>query len=327
MYHLFKNNFIIGSNIELNSFVNSILEIGETYICFLITKNRMYLPDNINPKDAAVDTLAELFILKENKLIKFFDFFNNNFTANKIKSEIEFENYLKGFIYTVIQNNLVSLYKNNDIFSYNILRCIKEAVSGLNYFVSVHFSDKYISKVENPMITDFFADKDDLFKLVNNNKISNDIFVMKNFLRNLFDALDNQNVLSHTIRLNDLLYVVKSIFAQEYVSRNGASSESEHISERVNVKYILEDARFSFYEKLNKYVCKNNLSKKFTESMYNIIEEVINDFNEGNKRQSVRDLMLKHYIEDDKQIFYRIQYCVSMFENEIAKYFTSKNKL
>jgi len=320
MFLLYKNSFRIASNKELNEFISYMIELGANYINFLINRNKIYLPVHIEPKDAAVDVLAELFIQENHILIKFNDFFRNNLNDKKFNSEEELEPYMRGFIYTVIQNNILALYKDNDRFTYNLFRNVRKTLKNLDYCVTMHFSDKYVSRSEYVNKSDKIAEKEDLMKLVSTKGISKYVFEIGKFLVKFFDILDGEKEFSNIVRLSDLISVMKSFITMEYINRNGEETESEHISDRINIKYILEDARLSFGVKLNKYINKNNLSQKFKDCMYIIIDEIITDYNLGNQRRSVMELMKEHYQNNDKYLFYKIQYCIEMFEQEIAQF-------
>ena len=326
MHRLYLNKFRVSSQFELNEFISYILILGENYIRFLILKNRLFLPLNINAKDAAVDTLAEIFLVKENVLVKFSEFFSNNFKNLNFESDDEFEPYLRGFVYSVIQNNLPELYKNNDNSTYHIYRNLKIHLKKDDYNIEQRFSDKYISKTLKIDDGKPVVGKEDLIRIISTHRLGKEVMDINNFISKLFDILDNQNEFSNSIRLNDLVSVIKSYFVMDFLGSNGKESESEHISDRVNIKYILEDAKYIFAEKLNKYVNKNNLSKKFYECMYNIVDDIANELYAGNERPSVLTLMKEHFGEEDKTKFNKVQYCVEMFESEIAKNIILENK-
>lgn len=326
MFLLYKNKFKVSSIKELNEFISFVLELGENYISFLINRNRIYLPVHIDSKDAAVDLLAELFVLKKDVLIKFDDFFINNFNDRKFCSNEEFEPYLRGFVYTVIQNNIQSIYKENDKLAYNLYRNVKEVLKNLDYCITTHFSDKYVSKTNVHKNVENIPEKESLMKLVNLAGIGKYVFEVKKFIIEFFDLLEKQNEYANVVRLSDLISVMKSLITVEYLNQNGAVTEGEHITERVNVKYILEDVKLAFSGKLNKYISKNNLSQKFGDCMYNIIEEVMSEYNSGNQRRSVLDLMKEHFKDDDKYLFYKVQYCLEMFEQEIARFIEEDTK-
>lgn len=320
MFNLYKNNFKAIERTEINRFILSILGIAENYIKFLISRNKIYLPVHIEPKDAAIDLIAELFTIENDILIRFKDFFNNNFTCGEIRNEEDFEKYLRGFIYTVIQNNLINFYRENDPITYHIHRNINEAVKNLNYFTSIHFSDKYLSPNPEFDINNVSLDKEELINFIYSNNLEKNIINMRLFIKSLFEELENSKDYPVCIRISDLVSAVKSILAIEFINKNGAATQKEHMAEKINIKFLLEDVRFNFNEKLNKYCSKNNLSKIFKEGMYNIIDEIIGDMNSGNKRKSVMELMRAHFKRNENSTFYKIQYCIELFEEEITKY-------
>lgn len=319
MYFIYQNNFGVQSRKELNDFILKILNTSVSYIKFLIFKNKIYLPDHIEPKDAAVDLIAELFIEEKGVLIRFKDFFDNNINRELIKNNEDFEHYLRGFIYTVIQNNLNNLYKQNDPFTYNIIRNIKEAVKSLNYYVSIHFSDKYIHSIPEIDFKKNLPEREDLFSIVHSYNIFKNLQNSCNFIKSIFELLESYSDFAHALRFSDLVAVYKSVIVFEYSIRNGENTESDYLTERINVKFVLEDVRCTFSEKLQKYIIKNKLSQNFKESMYNVIDEIIHDVNAGNVRKSIMELMKLHFQSCDKYLFYKVQYCVELFEGEIVK--------
>jgi hypothetical protein len=108
--------------------------------------------------------------------------------------------------------------------------------------------------------------------------------------------------------------------------QNNYGNEKALLNE-VSVKLMLEDIRFKFSEKLSRYVKKNKLSQTFNEGMYNIIGDIINSAIAGNKRASVMELMKTNFKSEDKHLFYKVQYCVELFECEILNYFRKEKVL
>jgi hypothetical protein len=319
MLSLYKNDYNIYNNKELNDFTISVLKIGENYLKFLISRNKIYLPEHLNPKDAAVDLLAELFILEGTVLYKFRNFFQNNFFNIIIETEEELEIYIRGFIYSVIQNNLTKLYKENDSFTYSIIRNIKEAVTSLNLYTSQHFSDIYIHLTDKIVFQKDIPDKEMILSIVYRNNISNLVINIKQFIQTFFKILATHVTFDPAVRFSDLVSAVKSILVAEYVSRDGASDKNQQISEKLNIKFILDEARCNFSEIFVNYTIKKKLSQNFSECMYSIIDEIISDFSEGNLRQSVLVLMKTHFKSSDTKLFYKIQYCVELFEGEVVE--------
>lgn len=322
-----ENKFEIHRAGELNDFVLKILDIGENYLKFLSSKGRLYLSPDIEPKDAAVDLLAEIFTLENNTLVKFKDFFENNFSAEDISNKEDFERFLRSFIYTVIQNNLPDLFRENDPSAYHIYRNVKSAVKNLNYFISIHFSGKYIHKTEKLRPDANLPDREELNLIINDNELGKEIYNLKIFIRSLFEILSLSDIYTPAVYLNDVCSIIKSIFASEFINRNGAVTESEHISELTNIKFILEDVKFAFTGKLEKYASRNNLSQNFSQCIYNIVDEIIGDFNAGKERRSVMDLMKTHFNSSDKYLFYKVQYCIELLETEIIKHFKTEKNL
>lgn len=322
-----ESKFEIHRADELNEFVLKTLDIGENYLKFLSSKGRLYLSPDIEPKDAAVDLLAEVFTIENNTLVKFRDFFENNFSKEDISKKEDFERFLRSFIYTVIQNNLPDLFRENDSSAYHIYRNVKSAVRNLNYFISLHFSGKCIHKNEKLHPESNIPDREELILIINDNKLGKEIYNLKIFIRSLFEILAASDVYISAAYLNDVCSIIKSIFASDFINRDGAATESEHISELTNIKFILDDIKFSFTGKLEKYASKNNLSQNFAQCIYNIVDEIIGDFNAGKARRSVLDLMKTHLNSSDKHLFYKVQYCIELLETEIIKHFETEKNL
>lgn len=326
MFDYYQNKFKVTNTRESNNFIRQILSLGENYLKFLLSKNKIYLPDYLDTMDVSVDLLAELFKVENCVFVRIRDFYDENY-QDGISNEKDFELSLRAFIYSVIQNNLASLYKSSDPFTYNIFRNIKEAVKKLNYFTSVHFSDKFIHTKEKIDFTRDFPEKEDLLNIIYKNKINCHLNNITEFLRELFNAIAQDEMHYEFVKFNDLVYVIKSIFSNNFLSKKDGLPENESITEFVNIKFILHDVKLSFSEKLNKYTVKNGLSKNFSECMYNIIEEVINDYSFGNGRKSVMELMKLHFKKEETNLFNKVQYCIEMFESELVKNFNSEKNL
>jgi len=319
MFNHYLNNFLISDRKESNIFIQDILFIGESYINFLISKNKIYLPDHISSKDATVDLLAEIFYLENDVFVKFDNFFKNNFTGNLPLKESDFENYLRGFIYSIIQNNLTKIYKDSDPLTYNICRNIKESVKTLGLYFTNHFSDKYIHFEKTIELICEATEREDLILIIYKNKLNTLLHNIPAFLDALFKILKNQTNICQAVRFHDLVFSIKSILCNDFINTNGNSRINENISEEINLKFFLDDIRYSFSEKLEKYVLKNNLSQNFYECMYNIINDIIEEYKNGSGRKSILKLTKQYFNSDDKNLFYKVQYCVELFENEIIK--------
>lgn len=326
MYCLYQSNFEFKDIVQYNTFVKRILFIGEQYIKFLVSKNRIYLPVTIDYKDASVDLLAEIF-KKENKvLVRFQNFFNNNFN-DRVLHENEYDNYLQGFIAAIIQNNLIKFYKDNDPTTYNIYRNLREAAINLGFVITVHFSDKYVQLYEYMKSDKQIPEREELSLLVNSNGINGLVSNIPQFMEKLFEVLRNSNEFSPAARLSDLVNIVKAILANDFLINLGKNEFNTYIDEKININIILENIEHKYYQKLKKYITKNKLSQTFQESMYSLIDEVILDYKEGNSRRSVKELQKSHFGNDDKYLFYKVQYCMELFESEIINYYKEEQKL
>lgn len=327
MFIHYQNNFKISNRRDANIFIQDILFIGECYLKFLVSKNIIYLPEYINAKDAAVDLLSELFKTENDIFVKFQYFFNNNFAEEPIIEEKEYDNYLRGFIYTVIQNNLTKVYKESDPFTYNICRNIKEAVKNLDFSISIHFSDKYIQSDNNIDFNLDVIDRDDLITLIYKYDLNKLIHSIPAFLKSIFNMLNKETGICKALKFYDLVFAIKSVLSKEFLGNNGKASDKELISEEINLKFILDDIRYSYSEKLSKYISKNDLSQNFYECMYNIIDDIIAEYKNGNSRNSVMNLMKRYFKSEDKNLFYKVQYCIELFENEIVKNIKTEHNL
>lgn len=309
-----RNKFVFESSKESNDFVVKVIDLGEVYIKFLVSKNKIYLPDSIKPRDAAIDLLAEIFKVENKCYVSFKMFFEDK----EIETEEDAENLFRGYIFTIIQNELPKFFRINDSFTFNILRNIKEAVKSENLHTSLFFSDKYIHAENTMHDNDKIPDKDELLKFIYENKISEKVYNLKLFLKDLFETLKISGIYSPVVNFYDLVSAIKSIFANEFVNRDGAESESEHLSDKVNIKLILKEIRFSFNEKIKKYLNKNGFSKNYAKCMYDLIDDIENELSEGQRRQSVRALTEKYF--KNNGFVNQVTYCVELYETEIAKF-------
>ncbi len=319
MYPLYKNGFRVASIKELNEFVNKILELGEDYIAFMMMRNRIYLPMQIEPKDAAVDVLAELFTVEDGVLIKFADFFESHSLKDSIQVREKYDSVLRSFIYAIIQNRIQLVYKDNDKITCSLIRNINAALKHLEFSVTLHFSDKYISRRHDFNSECEIADRDNLINIISMNGIGKCVYDTRRFISELFDILEKQVEFADALRMSDLTAVMRHIIMSEYLNRDGAASLSAHISERLNVKYMLEEVKMVFREKLEKYIIKNNLSENFGVCMYNVAAEVSEAYYNGIQRRSVMELMKEYFQDDDTNLFYKVQYCLELYDREIIQ--------
>lgn len=324
MYEIYKKGFLVENSLQYNNFVKETIFIGEVYLKFLISKNRIFLPLQLAPKDAAIDLLAEIFTLKNNIIIKFSRFFDEHF-PDKL-SESEYNNNLYGFVAKIIQNNLISLFKNNDPLLNNIYRNIKEAADELEFNINIHFTDKYIYK-GNFNNSKPIADRDELFEMINNSGLIKFVNQTKIFIKELFLVLKNNEKYAEAIRLSDIASIVKTIVAANLVSSLNNNHSERIFNENIHLNFLLENILSDYYDKLDKYVTKNSLPKNFYECMYNLINEVISDYKVGNVRKSVLELQKTFFDSDDKRLFYKVQYCIDMLESDIAESLKEEIKL
>ncbi len=319
MVSICLNNFHYSSRSELDCFINEILDLGESYIAFLIQEAGHYLPDNLTPRDAAVDLLAEIFTTKDNVLVKFRKFFENNFASAKFDSEEEYQKYIQAFIFKIIQNNLPQIYKTEDSPSFHIIRNLNEAISDLKLFTDYHFSDKYIYVSDNNTTNRLPAGRDDLIGIINHAGFMKDVVNTKLFVSELFKEIENASAFSNKVKFNDLVYVCRYFSTLDYINEMKNEQEDENITTKLNMKFILDEAFFSFDKSFRKYLSKKNLSEIFAGCMYNLIKDIMEEYNAGKQRDSVLNLTVKHFGASDKNLCNKVQYCIDMFENEFIK--------
>lgn len=316
MYNIYKKGFLIENSLQYNKFVKETIFIGEVYIKFLISKNRIHLPLYLDLKDAAVDLLAEIFTLEKNIIVKFRRFFDEHFPV--MLNETEFNNNFYGFIAKIIQNNLINLYRDHDPALNNIYRNIKEAALDLGYQINVHFTDKYIYKGSFDNCKPI-PERDELYELINNSSLEKYVNITKSFIEELFSILLNNGKYAPAIRLSDIASLVKTFLTSSLFSALNHNHSDRIFSENIHLKLLLDNILNDYYDKLSKYVTKNDLPKNFQECMYNLINEVISDYRQGNARKSVLDLQKTYFNTDDKKLFYKVQYCIDILESDIAE--------
>lgn len=324
MYEIYKNGFLIENSLQYNKFVKETIFIGEVYLKFLISKNRIYLPLQLEPKDVSVDLLAEIFTLENNIVIKFQRFFGEHFPV--MLTESQYNNNLFGFIAKIIQNNLINLYRDHDPQLNNIYRNLKEAAQDLGYQINIHFTDKYIYKGDfvnsKPLI-----ERDELYDLINNSGFEKHINNTKKLIEEIFTILINVGKYAPAIRLSDIAMIVKSILATSFFSNVNHNNSDKNFYENIHLNLLLDNILDDFYDKLNKYSAKNNLPKNFYECMYKLINEVISDYRQGNARKSVLELQKTYFNTDERKLFYKVQYCIDILESDIAESLKEEIKL
>jgi len=324
MYEIYKKGFCVENSLQYNSFVKETIFIGEVYLKFLISKNRIFLPLQLDPKDASIDLLAEIFTLENNIIIKFRRFFDEHFP--EILNESEYQKNLYGFVAKIIQNNLISYYRAHDPFLNNIYRNIKESADELGYNINIHFADKYIYKGSFNNIKPV-VDRDELFEMINNSGISKYVHQTKRFIEELFLLLLKNDNYDDAIRLSDITSIVKCIFTSNLASNFNNNHTDRIFNDNIHLNFLLDNIFSDYLDKLDKYVTKNGLPKNFYKCMYNLINEVVSDYREGNVRKSVLELQKTYFKSDDRRLFYKVQYCIDMLESDIAESLKEEVKL
>lgn len=314
MYELYRNDFKVESRIQLNKFVSEIVSIAREYINYLIYKNKIYLPDELTSYDAAIDLVAELFSIKNDKLITFSYHFKN--LKPKPRTKAEFERALKSYICSIVQNNLLGLYKICDPVTFKILRNIKKAIREREYYVTSYFTDKYIHRKPVDFKKGECIHRELLLTLYLKNDGSIDVNVTK-IIDALFGIIEIQKEYLPAIALQDLVYILKELITiktEDYI-KNFKSEEP-----KVFYKLLIQKLRKEFIFKIKKYLDKKNFSENDCKCVYNIIEEVLNHYENFTCRPSVRELVETHYRGKNKNSFSnKIEYVLSLLSTEILK--------
>jgi hypothetical protein len=319
----YKNGFYVENNKSLNCFAAEVIKISEEYIKYLMYRGRISTLGNLSAFDTAIDLMAELFKMENGCLTYFKRHFEK--LDSVPSSEEDYIKSLKQFIFGATLNNLTHIYKLTDPVANKLLRNLKAAYKDDNYSVTEIFFNKYIHRKEVDFESAECMDRDTLLnQILSKNGTKHP--TAKDFLKYLFDILESQDVHLQAISLNDLLYIYKEIVAIK--SKASYNEDKNSASSNVHFKLLFEEVRKGFYVKLNKYLNKKNFSKKENDCLYNIVDEVINCYLNGTKRDSVRELTSRHYAKNvNNSMCYKVEYIIGLLNSEIITLMQRENEI
>ena len=313
MFTAFKSGFRIGDRRNLNSFASQVVKIAEEYIRYLIYLGKVTTPDNMSAFDIAVDLMGEIFKIEDGCLIHFKNYFDK--LDNSPETESEFTDMLKRFVISVTQNNLPQIFRHIDPTTNKILRNIYIVIKEENYITTKLFTDKYIHRKDVDFESAECMDKESLLGMVFKENGVHE-HTTKELLEIIFKIVESQKEYLHAVRMNDLLFIMREITAYEL--RQQFSEEDSDAEVTLYCKLLFDEIRSGFMVKLNGYFKKKNFSEKECECVYNIVDDVINCYISGFKRESVNNLILKHYHEKvTKEFFNKVEYILGLLNTEI----------
>lgn len=322
MYKLYLAGFRVGSRKQLNEFVSNVVGIANDYIKFLVYKNKIYIPDGLNTYDCAIDLTAELF-RTENDILTVF---RNHFDKIKLKSQTEkdFSNLIKAYICSIVQNNLLKIYQINDRVTYKLLRNIKNAYKEDGYIETFLFTDKYIHKKPVDFNSAECMNKEQLLQLFLRNNGIND-YSATELLKLLFKIIEEQNEYLHAVAVSDVLCIYKEISVVKTAKLIQNEIKSDEI--RIHYKFLIQDIKKNFILKIKKYFCKKNFSENECTCIYKIVDEVLNNYINGEERDSVRVLVDKYYTGEDKSVMEnKAEYVINLLNSEFIANIERENK-
>ncbi len=313
MFELYKSGFFIENNKLLNRFAAEIIKISEEYIRFLILKGRLISYGELNSYDTAVDLTAELFTVESGCLVHFKRFFEG--LNVQPATEEEFYGVLKKFVYTAALYRMENVFTITDPVTKKMHRSLRGAISEEGYKTTDIFSNRYVHRKKIDFESALCIEKNMLLRLLhaNNGEAHKS---PKSFINFVFDALESQNEYLHAVPFADLLLIYKEYFCHSYRAAFQKTASSPETS--IYLRLLLEEVKKSFAIKLNKYINKKNFSEKEKNCIYNIVEEIINCYTNGNERESVQALIEK-YLEGThgKGFRYKVEYVLDRLNSEI----------
>ena len=311
MYELYKENFVFKSVQELNSFVSGILAISEQYIGYLQYIGKIYLPDDTDSYDVAIDVTAELFKNENNTLILFRNYFDS--LEQKPENEENFERYLKSYLYAIIQNNLINIFRQYDPVTFKVIRNLKLAVESNGYKTVSLFTDKYIYEGEIDYNKGEYIDRDTLLNALYADKFSPRISLPE-LLKKVFSILESKNEYLNAVSFCDIVSIYKDILAADY----RAEIPKNDYDEKLHYKFLMEDLKNKFYLQIKKYFLKKNISKKEQDCIYNVIDDVMSSYLNGTKHDSIKKLVDRHFIGLNGNHYYnKVEYLINIINKKI----------
>jgi hypothetical protein len=312
MYKLYLAGFRVGSRKQMNEFVSDVVCIAKDYINYLVYKNKLYLPEGLTSYDCAIDVTAELFNVEKDVFTVFASHFKK--IKPKPKSEKDFTPVFKSYICSIVQNNLLNIYKINNPVTFKLLRNIKNAYKDNGYTETFLFTDKYIHRKPVDFNSAECMDKEHMLKLFLSNNGIND-YSATELLELLFKIIEEQNEYLHTVAVSDVLYIYKEISAVKTAKLMQNEIKSDEI--RIHYKFLIQDIKKNFILKIKKYFCKKNFSENECSCIYKIVDEVLNNYVNGEERDSVRVLVEKYYTGTDKPAMAnKAEYVINLLNSE-----------
>ena len=315
MFTVFKSGFKISDRRSLNSFASQVVKYSEDYIKYLIYTGRIIAPDNMSAFDIAVDLMGELFKTENGYLIHFKNYYEK--IDDFPETEADFNETLKRFVISITQNNLPQIFRRTDPITNKLIRNIKTAIKNENYIVTQLFSDQYIHRKPVDFESAECIEKEKLLTLIfNENGVKE--HSAKDLLTLIFNIIEMQTEYLHAIPFNDLIQIFKDITALDLRYNLSCDESESEVETKFHLKLLFDKISKGFNIKLNKYFKKKNFSEKECECIYNIVDDVINCYASGCERESVNDLILKHYSgEGTKSFFNKVEYVIELLNNEI----------
>lgn len=322
MYKLYLAGFRVGSRKQMNEFVSEVVGIAKDYINYLVYKNKLYLPEGFNSYDCAIDVTAELFNFEKDVFTVFASHFKK--IKPKPKTEKDFSNLIKAYICSIVQNNMLKIYQINDPVTYKLLRNIKNAYKEGGYTETFLFMDKYIHRKPVDFNSAECMDKEYLLQLfLSNNGIKD--YSATELLKLLFKIIEEQNEYLHAVAVSDILHIYKEVSTVKTAKLIQNEIKSDEI--RIHYKFLIQDIKKNFILKIKKYFCKKNFSENECTCIYKIIEEVLNNYVNGEERDSVRVLVDKYYTGEDKSAMAnKAEYVINLLNSEFIANIERENK-
>jgi len=328
IYRIYKQGFRFEDRAELNRFVEYCVKTAERYISFLIRKGKIFLPFDIKPFDAAIDLTAELFKRERNALVLFAKYFNS--LDQPPENEEDCLTHLKSFLFSILQQNLIELFKSNDPLTYKIMRNIRDAASpkspskGGGIKITPLFSTALVHRKEIEFDNRLYPDRDELLNLIYASGKPN-FDNMPEFLKSLFDVLEANEQYLPAANFNDLVFVYKTLVINKYSEQLQQQSKSADGYAGVGYKFLFEDFKQKFHLKLKKYAVKTNISDDKAQRMYFIADDVLNSFLNGCRRKSISELTKEYFPGDENKYFNKVEYCVQILTQELIQLLREEN--
>jgi hypothetical protein len=310
----FKTGFIIETEVELGTFVMFCINIAEKYLSFNVLKNKIYIPLDLNIKDAAIDLTSDLFTKENRRLVKFANFFRE---PEKLPgTETEAEEAIQGFLFGVVRNRLINLYRTSDPDTYRIMRNLNDEIHNLALYTSIFTSDKYIHRTEVNFEEKCFWESDDLIKFISNNIYSLKNLTFKEFIIKVFDLVESLDDFVKAVAYNDLVLLYKIFLINSSLKPN----EYPEIETNAHYKILFDSIQVKFRKKLTYYFSKKNFSEDARNCVYSIVEDFTRNLLDGGIKKSPAELTKEFFPEKDYAKYVnRVEYCLQLLVSDMIK--------